>query len=401
MNPMKVVHLCNVPLVPDHPDAGRIQAHPGRWVLNLAIAQKKYTAIEPWLVMQVPGSRRNYFTEVEGIPIHYLAAPNHFRSSTFFYFDARRISRHVATWSPQVVHAHGTEDAYALAGLACRRPFVLTVQGCHFLINRELPPVWLSRERLIERTERSALRRTHHVIAKSDYMARELTKAFPHLQLHRIPNTIDERLLEIPIDGPKNSGHIAFVGTVVPRKGFHRIRQAFQLLKEKRPREFGKLHLHVFGNSPSGMASLYEESELAALKTLLLERLHLHGIVPSLDLAAQLARIAVLAAPSLEEMFGNQAIEAMGVGARPIVTEGTAMADHVRAFGFGVTVPQDNVEQLAMGLVQKAFDPAKISEIEAVRGVLGRNLGPSKVAQDHLRVYEQILGVQAQAPDSF
>lgn len=398
---MKVVHLCNVPLASDHPDAERIQAHPGRWVLNLAIAQKKHAGIEPLLVMQVPGSRSSHLTEVEGIPVHYLAAPDRFRSSTFFYFDVRRISHHVEAWSPEVVHAHGTEDAYALAGLACHRPFVLTVQGCHFLINRELPPAWFSRERLIEHTERKAFRRTHHVIAKSDYMAKALAKAFPHLQLHRIPNTIDERLLEIPVDGSKSTGHIAFVGTVVPRKGFHRIRQAFQLLKEKRPREFGQLHLHVFGNSPSGVASLYEESELAALKGILAERLHLHGIVASLELAAQLARIPVLAAPSLEEMFGNQAIEAMAMGTWPIVTEGTAMADHVRTFRFGLTIPQGNVEQLAGELAKKAFDPAKISEIEAVREALVRNLGPSKVAQEHLRVYEQIRGAQARRPDSF
>jgi len=398
---MKVVHLCNVPLVADHPDAERIQVHPGRWVLNLAIAQKKHAGIEPLLVMQVPGSRRSYLTEVEGIPIHYLAAPDRFRSSTFFYFDVRRISNHVGALSPEVVHAHGTEDAYALAGLACHRPFVLTVQGCHFLINRELPPALFSRERLIEHTERKALRRTHHVIAKSDYMARELAKAFPHLQLHRIPNTFDERLLGIPLDEPKRAGHIAFVGTVVPRKGFQRIRQAFQLLNKRRPREFNQLHLHVFGNSPSGKASLYEKSELAALKEILAERLHLHGIVASLDLAAQLARIPVLAAPSLEEMFGNQAIEAMGVGTWPIVTEGTAMADHVRAFGFGLTIPQDDVEQLAGELVKKAFDPAKTSEIEAVREALGRNLGPTKVAQEHRQVYEQIRGAQTQRSDSF
>ena len=45
------------------------------------------------------------------------------------------------------------------------------------------------------------LRRTHHVIAKSEYMARELAKAFPHLSLHRISNTIDERKV-FPLKAP-------------------------------------------------------------------------------------------------------------------------------------------------------------------------------------------------------
>ena len=61
---MKVVHLCNLPLPAGHPDYGKIQAHPGRWVLNLALAQKAHTKIEPILVVQIPGAKVDYQEEV-------------------------------------------------------------------------------------------------------------------------------------------------------------------------------------------------------------------------------------------------------------------------------------------------------------------------------------------------
>ena len=108
---MKVVHLCNLPLPAGHPDYGKIQTHPGRWVLNLALAQKTHTKIQPILVVQIPGAKVDYQEEVEGIMVHYLAAPDRFRSTTLFYFDARRISAYVRKLKPDLVHAHGTEDA--------------------------------------------------------------------------------------------------------------------------------------------------------------------------------------------------------------------------------------------------------------------------------------------------
>lgn len=394
---MKVVHICNVPLAPDHPDAGRLPTHPGRWVLNLAIAQKKYAGIEPLLVMQVPGSRAYFETELEGVPVHYVAAPDRFRSSTLFYFDVRRISRHVRAWAPDIVHAHGTEDAYALAGLACRRPFVLTAQGCHFLINRQLPPRLFSRERMIQHTERMALQRSRDVIAKSDYVAKALARAFPHLRLHRIPNTLDERLLGIPVDKPKLVGHFAFVGTVVPRKGFHRIRQALQWLGQNQPQKFAGLHLHVFGNSSLGQALPYEASELAGVRALLRERLHLHGTMPSHEVFAELARIPVLAAPSLEEMFGNQVIEAMAVGTWPVVTEGTAMVENVQAFRFGSTVAQNDIEKLADELAIRALAPVRGEQIRAIRGTMAREMGPEKVARQHFRLYRTIKNAEDSA----
>src|ERR1700730_12427273 len=112
---MKVVHVSHVPLSIDHPDFGTIRSHPGRWVLNLALAQKAHTSIEPELVVQVPGSQRDFSTNVEKIPVHYLATPNRFRSATLFYFDVKSICRKIRALKLDLVHGHGLEDPYALA----------------------------------------------------------------------------------------------------------------------------------------------------------------------------------------------------------------------------------------------------------------------------------------------
>src|SRR2546430_13962382 len=101
---MKVVHACYLPLSIDHPDSGKTWRHPGRWVLNLALAQKKYTTVQPELIVQVPGSRDDFSTTVEGIPVHYLAASRRFRSATFFYFDVKSICHKACALEPDFVH---------------------------------------------------------------------------------------------------------------------------------------------------------------------------------------------------------------------------------------------------------------------------------------------------------
>src|ERR1700730_4865117 len=109
---MKVVHVSHVPLSIDHPDFGTIRLHPGRWVLNLALAQRAHTSIQPELVVQVPGSRHDFSTTVEEIPVHYLAPPERFRSATLFTFDVKSICRKIHALKPDFVHGHGLEDAY-------------------------------------------------------------------------------------------------------------------------------------------------------------------------------------------------------------------------------------------------------------------------------------------------
>ena len=388
-NQLKVIHLGHVPLMAEHPDFGRLYSHPGRWVLNLAKAQRAFAGIDARVITQVPGAGRDFECEVEGVPVRYVSAPDRLRAATLFFFDVRRLRRAVLAWEPDVVHAHGTEDAYALAAQACGRPSVITAQGCFFIINREMPPGrWLSRERIVEWTERMALRRAGDVVAKSGYVRGELARAFPHLRLHEIPNTFDPALLGIPVDRPRRAGHLAFVGTVVERKGVHVIREALGILKRERPEVFARCVLHIFGDRRE--AAEYEAREIAGLRELLGERLVTHGTVGSMELAEELSTIPVLLAPSLEEMFGNQFIEAELLGATGIVAEGTAMAENARRIRAGVVVGQRDAAGLARAIVGALERPASAGEMLEVRERIVEWMGPEVVARRHLELYRKL-----------
>jgi glycosyltransferase involved in cell wall biosynthesis len=384
---MRVAHLCNLPLPSDHPDFGRLMTHPGRWVLNLALAQRAHAGIDARLVMQVPGASADFRTEIEGVPVHFVAAPDRLRSASLFLPDILRLRKAVLAEAPDVVHAHGTEDAYALAAQACGKPSVITAQGCFFIINRELPPRVISRERVVQFTEWVALTRAKHVIAKSAYVRDELARAFPHLVLHEIPNTIDPRLLEVPLDRERAAGSLAFVGTVVPRKGVHVISDALALIQRDEPALFARITLTVLGDRP-GHESEYEATCKKRLRDLLGERVTFRGTIPAIEVAEALSRTEVLLAPSLEEMFGNQFIEAVAVGADPIVSEGTAMAENARRLRAGCLVPRENAPALAAAICEALTIPLTQSERERRGRDVADFVGPEAVAAMHRAVYE-------------
>lgn len=380
---MKVAHACYLPLPPEHPDFDRIRRHPGRWVLNLALAQKKHASIQPELVVQVPGSRRDLTTMVEGIPVHYLATPSRFRSATLFYFDAKSICRKIRALAPDLVHAHGLEDAYGVAAQRSNFPYAITAQGLHFLINRRVRPGLVSRERVVEFMERHCLRKATDVIAKSRYVRDALAAAFPNLRLHEIPNTFDPRLLDIV--GEKDPHVFAFVGTIIPRKGVDLLCDALERVQRNLP----NVTLWVFGDYPD-TADEYENAMKQRLRSILGEHVVFHGAIPSMELARYLAKTAALVAPSREEMFGNQLIEALVVGTHGIVTDGTAMAENVRRFGGGTIVPQENPQVLAEAILSATQSPAS-GQTEEVRKRILEYMGPEVVALRHYALYREVL----------
>jgi glycosyltransferase involved in cell wall biosynthesis len=182
---------------------------------------------------------------------------------------------------------------------------------------------------------------------------------------------------------------LAFVGTVVERKGVHVIREALGILRQERPEVFARFVLHIFGDRRE--AAEYEAREIAGLRELLGERLVTHGTTGSMELAEELSTIPVLLAPSLEEMFGNQFIEAELLGATGIVAEGTAMAENARRIGAGVVIGQRDAAGLARAISEVLDRQASVEEMLQVRKRIVDWMGPEVVARRHLELYRKLL----------
>lgn len=382
---LKIVHLGHVP-----PPCGLSAArglrhrHPGRWVLNHALAQKAF-GLDVEIVSQAPGVASDFDCEIEGVTVHFLRTYHPYCHFTFYALDAWRMARFARRLKPDVVHAHGTEAAYGHAAVRTGLPFCVTAQGLFSQILPTLGRPPTIHEQFLRRGENMVWRKAKFAIAKSDYVKAALAAQYPQLDLVLIPNTYEPGL-----DGPlaPRIGHaVAYVGTMDERKGVRYLVDALREVVKTIP----DVTLHVAGNPPEESAAGCAGEQLRALRELLGPRLVLHGRIPSRDLFAMLDGCRALVAPSLEEMFGNQLVEGLMRGCHGIVTEGTALAENARRFGNATVVPQRDSSAITWALLHVLGRPHSAETAEAAREKIRAYMSPATVASAHASFYKRIL----------
>lgn len=387
MNNLKhIMILGHVPLPENHPDAARLSRHPGRWVFDQAKAIHDYSDYRVTLVTLVKGASQDYEEARKGFRIIYLKAQSRLRERTGFLWDIRKLRKLIDREQPDLVHAHGTEDAYGLAAMSASIPKVLTVQGLYHDVNRQAPAPFLSSPYVLEKLETICLRHFDHAIVKSDHVAQITRGYFPHLNLSVIPNTLSDVFLETPL--VKKSIHkIAFVGAVLPRKGFHHLREALQIMGSKIT-----IELHVFGTSAERE---YIESEVHLIQKAG-HHVTMHGNVTAPKLLDNLTDCNLLVAPSHAETFGNQVIEAMLCRCHCIVSDETGMSDNVRKYGHGTIVSQQGSSEIAIAIERQLELVKKDASSKNEMRMRGRArekiieaLGPDKIASQLVDLYQE------------
>ena len=382
---MKILHLGNVPVPRGHPERRRVRQHPGRWVLNHALAQKA-AGLNVEVVSQAHKASCDFDCEIEGVTVHFLRTYHPCRHFTFYALDAWRMARLVRRLGPDIVHAHGTEAAYGHAALRSGLPFCITAQGLFFQIIPTLgrSPTW--DERFLRWGEDEVLRRTRFVVAKSEYVKAALAAKYPHLDLTLIPNTYEPGL-DAPL-APRTGHAVAYVGTMDERKGVRYLAEAMRDVVKAVP----DVELYVMGNPKEAKATGYTGEQIRALRETLGDRLVMHGRVPSAKLFSILDGCRALVAPSLEEMFGNQLIEGLMRGCHGIVAEGTALAENARRFGNATVVPQRDSAAIARAVEAVLTEPPAVADCEAARGRIRAYMSPATVAEAHRALYARIAG---------
>lgn len=333
--------LGHAPIPVEHPDYTKVVRHPGRWVVDQAMAMAKDGDFRVILVTLVKGASQDFEELVEGVRIVYLKAQPKLRERTGYLWDVLRLRNFMRKVRPDVCHAHGTEDAYALALLGSRIPTAVTVQNLYWDLNRQDTTPFFSPSWVIERWEAFVLNCIQSVVVKSRCFGDIVRERFPHLMIEIIPNTPSQLFLEAELQA-KNLKKLAFVGSVLRRKGFHLLGDALELLKDVESFE-----LHVYGECSDKVFvdGVVEQIREAG------HSVKLHGKVAAQQLLEGLAETHALIAPSCMEPYGNQVIEGLLSGCHCIVSEGTGMAENVRKYGNGTVVPQRDAQAIADALM--------------------------------------------------
>jgi glycosyltransferase involved in cell wall biosynthesis len=165
-------------------------------------------------------------------------------------------------------------------------------------------------------------------------------------RLARIPNGVNVNELREDASGSRfaSDGRLAgpFVlglGRTIRRKGFHLLIEAFERVKDQFPD--WKLAIAGEGRDLEGL-----RAQAASLG----ERVVFTGLVQGADKRWLLQNCRFAAAPSLEESFGNVALEAMACGKAVVASRASGFAEIVRDGENGRLVEVGNADALAEAL---------------------------------------------------
>lgn len=197
---------------------------------------------------------------------------------------ARRTSRAVRSFRPDVVYAHFLVPSGLIAALATRAPLVVTAHG-RDVTNIGAVPGVAAATRLV-------VRRAAAVIAVSNYLRLELEGKVPEARekIHVVDCGVD---LERFSPAPARDGETAYlcIGSLTERKNVVRLANAFERL--------GEGSLTFVGDGPLRPHLEGRDGIIVA------------GPVPHGEIPGRIAAAHVVCQPSLREPFGQAVLEAM------------------------------------------------------------------------------------------
>jgi len=212
------------------------------------------------------------------------------------------------TWGrrPHVLHCHGAYPA-GFVGATFKRltgtPLVIRPHGSDIL-----PGEWIDRDSRLRERMRRALLTADAVVAQGDSLAERLrTLGVPVGRLRIIHNGV-----HLPDGEPgrlSRDPSVLAMGSLLPKKGFDVLLQAFQFVWQRRP----EARLTIAGEGPEGPRLLTLASSLG-----IAEAVAFPGAVTGETKARLFASARAFVSSSRREPFANAVLEAMAAG-RPVV----------------------------------------------------------------------------------
>lgn len=302
--PCPAVHFKNIlRLNDDSPE------QPATWIINLAKALS-IQGIVLHVITQSDKIEKAQTIELDGATYHFVKRPRRFNLHTLFQFDKRRLHRKLKKISPDIVHAHGTEDAYSYAGITCGLPCIISLQGVISII---LSVDSSRRNRIVRYFEKHTIKKGRYFIAKTPFARQFIAKVNPKAVIFDIENPV--KIEYFSLDPTLDGRTILFVGTLNKRKGVEDLLRAFTIARESLLNKEIRLRIIGYGSAK------YQEK----LKTLcsvlnISSQVDFLGFLPPDKVVEEMENSSLLVLPSYIDNSPNVVSEAMASAVPVIAT---------------------------------------------------------------------------------
>lgn len=370
--------------------------HSCSWIVHLSCALAQRQDIELHLVTESTLVPCDQVVESGGIVFHVLKMSLPVVNRGFpawlpldvlsgFRYNVKRQVREIERIDPDVVHPHGTESAYAMAGVASGRPCVISIQGIVSEYIKVYPTWTLGR---VARLEKRTMQEGRYFIAQSKDVRRFLESVNPAARIFDIELPVDP--LYFRVRGHEQSEkRILFVGSIEPRKGFPELISGFADFC----RDHKDYRLIVIGSGDNGfVAAMKELAERCGIGS----QVEWRGFQLASQIASECETAALLVAPSRAETFCCVVAEGMAAGLPIVATKVAGIRSLLEDRHTGLLVEPQAPEALAAAM-RELVDNPPLSETlgQQARAAAKQRFDRDVLAARICEVYQEVLAKES------
>lgn len=366
--------------------------HPAGWLVNLSRALAATGDLDLHVLVESTLVAHDQVAQKDGITFHVIKSglpiinrgyPSFFPWDllTGFAPTVAKLLRTIRELRPDVVHAHGTESAYALAGVKSRLPCLISIQGVISEYYKTNPSF---RFRMVRRYEQSAVRRGRFFTCRTDFDTGFVRSLNPQARIFMIHEAMNPVYFRNDWQ-VATSETIMFVGSLEPRKGLPVLLKALSSVRPRRP----KVLLNVIGG---GSAEAHAQLQQDCSRLNIANNVKFLGFQPAEEIARIHLQSQVFVLPSQNENSPNSLAEAMVSGLPVVATRVGGVPSLVEDGQTGLLVPWGDPQALAEKIEWLLAHPEERERLgNNARRVARARHTPQVVAEKTIQAYNEIL----------
>ncbi len=394
---MKIVWLCPYPLsfikkIPIH--YSKRQYHPSTWIVTLSNALSKKGDVELHIVTEYTNISKSFYIYKDkiyfhllrsgsAVPFTYKGYPSYFPLDVIFSFKKNRKSllNELRIIKPDIVHAHGTEQAYAIAAVESKLPHIISIQGIISKLSKVNPNY---RYRKIASIEKFVIKNGKNFIAKTNFANRFIHSLNPESNIYLIENIVHPAFFKI-IRNDYLNNYIVYVGNINANKGVDELIKAFSKFVALQ----NDYKLLIIGN---GDREYIHQCRKIANKFKISSKVEWFGHQTHEQIASVFESAKVLVHPSKMDTSPNTVSEAMVAGLPCIATKVGGIPDMISHKKNGYLIDNVNGDDIYNALKDLIFNQRLYNSISNNSRIIGRRrFSEEKNVDKVINVYKKVI----------
>lgn len=364
----------------------------GTWLYNLARELIKYQNIELHIIIETGNIRYSQKIYQDGICFHLIKNSIPFSHRGFpaffpfqelcgYYFNSLRIKKVIDSIVPDVIHAHGTENSYAISAIKSKYPYVISIQGVlHEIVKYESS----LRFKLKKNLEAKAVKSGSNFICRTNLDEALVKSLNADANVYNIYEAMNPIYFKINWKVDDNF-NILFVGSIQERKGIMILLKAIKEVKK----QIQDIKLYVIGKGNINYLNIIDSY---CKDNDLLNNVTFCGYQPSTEIAKFHLKSQILICPSFIENSPNSVAEAMVTGLPIIASRTGGIPSMIKQAETGYLFENGNITELTERIIYLLRNPKERQRISSNSKTIARERhSPASVALTTLNLYKKIL----------